>query len=98
MRARAGHWQYDIPGDRFTFNDQFYSIFGTTAQAVGGYTMTSAEYMKRFVHPDDAALVRRAIKESIETTDPTYGAELAHRALCRQTADLRRPNCRRNAG
>jgi PAS domain S-box-containing protein len=79
--ARAGHWQYDIPGDRFTFNDQFYSIFGTTAQAVGGYTMTSAEYMKRFVHPDDAALVRRAIKESIETTDPTYGAELAHRAL-----------------
>jgi PAS domain-containing protein len=68
--ARAGHWQYDIQGDRFTFNDQFYSIFGTTAQAVGGYTMTSAEYMKRFVHPDDAALVRQAIQKSIETTDP----------------------------
>ena len=79
--ARAGHWQYDIQGDRFTFNDQFYSIFGTTAQAVGGYTMTSAEYMKRFVHPDDAALVRQAIQKSIETTDPTYSDELGHRAL-----------------
>ena len=79
--ARAGHWQYDIQGDRFTFNDQFYSIFGTTAQAVGGYTMTSAEYMKRFVHPDDAVLVRQAIQKSIETTDPTYSDELAHRAL-----------------
>ena len=43
--------------------------------------MTSAEYMKRFVHPDDAALVRQAIQRSIETTDPTYSDELAHRAL-----------------
>ena len=79
--ARAGHWQYDIQSDRFTFNDQFYSIFRTTAQAVGGYTMTSAEYMKRFVHPDDAVLVRQVIQKSIETTDPTYSDELAHRAL-----------------
>ena len=79
--ARAGHWQYDIQGDLFTFNDQLYSIFGTTAQAVGGYTMTSAEYMKRFVHPDDAVLVRQVIQKSIETTDPTYSDELAHRAL-----------------
>src|SRR5581483_9077263 len=52
--ARAGHWQYDVERDLFTFNDQFYSVFGTTAEKIG-YTMTSAEYASRFVHPEDVA-------------------------------------------
>jgi PAS domain S-box-containing protein/putative nucleotidyltransferase with HDIG domain len=79
--ARAGHWQYDVERDLFTFNDQFYSIFGTTAEEVGGYTMSSAEYARRFVHPDDIGIVQRAIQKGIETSDPTFSDELEHRAL-----------------
>ena len=54
--AHLGPWELDIATDTFTFNDHFYAIFRTTADEVGGYTMSSAEYVRRFVHPDDAAL------------------------------------------
>ena len=55
--TKAGHWEYDVERDVFTFNDNFYRIFRTTAAAQGGYQMSSGEYARRFCHPDDAALV-----------------------------------------
>ena len=79
--ARAGHWEYDVLNDRFTFNDNFYQVFHTTAEAVGGYTMASAEYARRFVHPDDAAAVGIAVKAAIETTDPNFRQEFEHRMI-----------------
>ncbi|MGO9569461.1 MAG: PAS domain-containing protein [Desulfomonilaceae bacterium] len=54
--AHLGHWEYDVTEDLFTFNDHFYKIFRTTADQVGGYTMSSADYAGRFVHPDDISL------------------------------------------
>ncbi|MBI1203556.1 MAG: EAL domain-containing protein [Rhodopseudomonas sp.] len=79
--ARAGQWEYDFATDRFTFNDNFYRIFRTTAEAVGGYTMTSADYARRFVHPDDIALVGAEIKAAIEANDPAYRREFEHRIV-----------------
>jgi hypothetical protein len=79
--ARAGTWQYDVKSDRFTFNDQFYSIYRTSAQAVGGYTMRLDEYVNRFVHPDDAALVRRVIERASATDNPTLSDEVEHCAV-----------------
>ena len=79
--ARAGHWEYDVTNDRFTFNDNFYRIFHTTAEAVGGYTMTSAEYARRFVYPDDMPIVSAEVKEAIETNDPDYRREFEHRIV-----------------
>ncbi len=79
--ARAGLWQYDVDSDRFTFNDQFYAIFGTTAQMVGGYSMSSVEYVRRFVHPDDAVTVRQAIQGAVTATDSSYSGEMEHRVI-----------------
>ncbi len=79
--AQAGHWEYDVASDLFTFNDNFYRIFHTTAEQVGGYRMRSADYARRFCHPDDAPLVRKGIQASIETTDPTYSRQIEHRIL-----------------
>jgi PAS domain S-box-containing protein len=79
--AQAGHWEYDVATDLFTFNDNFYRIFHTTAEQVGGYLMRSADYARRFCHPDDAPLVRAGIKTAIETTDPAYSPQLEHRIL-----------------
>ncbi len=47
--AKLANWEYDVERDRFTFNDHFYSIFHTTAEAMGGYEMSSAEYAQRLV-------------------------------------------------
>ncbi len=79
--AHAGHWEYDVDSDTFTFNDNFYRIFRTTAEEVGGYEMSSAEYARRFCHPDDMHLVRQETEAAIQTDDPNYHRELEHRIL-----------------
>lgn len=79
--ARAGNWEYDVPNDLFTFNDNFYLIFRTTAEAVGGYTMSSAEYARRFVHPAEFELVGAQVKAAIETKDPDFNSEFEHRMI-----------------
>jgi len=79
--AKLGYWEYDVADDMFTFNDHFYRIFRTTAEQVGGYRMSSAEYAKRFVHPDDAAVVAEETRKAIETTDPHYSRQLEHRIV-----------------
>jgi PAS domain S-box-containing protein len=77
--ALAGHWEYSVASDTFTFNDNFYRIFRTTAEEVGGYKMSSADYASRFCHPDDTALVGKEVKAAIETRDPNYSRQLEHR-------------------
>lgn len=79
--AHAGHWEYDVATDTFTFNDYFYRIFRTTAEEVGGYTMGSAEYARRFCHPEDRHMVREETQAAIVSDDPYYGRELVHRIL-----------------
>ena len=79
--ARAGHWEYDIGSDIFTFNDNFYRIFRTTAEKVGGYKMSSADYARRFCHPDDAPMVGRETEAAIRSTDPNLSRQIEHRIL-----------------
>lgn len=81
IMAHLGHWEYDVTEDIFTFNDHFYKIFRTTAELMGGYTMSSAEYARRFVHPDDLEVVSDEIRKAIETTDPNYSRQLEHRII-----------------
>ncbi|HKK42086.1 MAG TPA: PAS domain-containing protein, partial [Bacteroidales bacterium] len=79
--ARAGHWEYDVDSDEFKFNDHFYSIFHTTVDKAGGYTMSSAEFAEKYVHPEDMDVVKTEIHRAIETTDPGYTSELEHRVI-----------------
>jgi diguanylate cyclase (GGDEF)-like protein/PAS domain S-box-containing protein len=77
--TRAARWEFDVASNRFTFNDMFYAIYGTTAEDVGGYEMSPAEYAQRFVYPDDIPVVGGEMQIAIETSDPTYSRELEHR-------------------
>ncbi|MCF8146748.1 MAG: PAS domain S-box protein [Deltaproteobacteria bacterium] len=79
--ARLGHWEYDVARDLFTFNDHFYKIFRTTAAEVGGYTLSSAEYAGRFVHPEDIPVVAEEIRKAIEATEPNFKRQLEHRII-----------------
>lgn len=79
--AHLGPWEYDVATDLFTFNDYFYKVFGTTAAAVGGYKMRSAEYAKRFLHPDDMTLVQEETRMALETDDPNYKRRMEHRII-----------------
>lgn len=81
--ARLAYWEYDVANDKFLFNDQFYSILRTTAEQEGGYTMPSAEYAKRFVHPEDSAVVNTEIQKALAATNPSYKQQLDHRIIFR---------------
>lgn len=79
--AHLGNWEYDFEKDLFTFNDNFYSIFRTNVQEVGSYQISSAEYARRFVHPDDAPLVGEEIGKAITTTERFFNQKLEHRII-----------------
>jgi PAS domain S-box-containing protein len=76
--ARLGPWEYDFIEDRFTFNDHFYKLFNTTAEEVGGFTMSAAEYAERFVHPDDVPSIKKKIRE-LHASDLDYRHPIEHR-------------------
>ena len=77
--ARAGHWEYDVGSDLFTFNDHFYRIFRTTAAEVGGYQMSSGDYARRFCHPEDIGIVGDEIRGLIDAPDASYQRQVEHR-------------------
>ncbi|MFH0726716.1 MAG: PAS domain S-box protein [Pseudomonadota bacterium] len=79
--AQLAPWEYDAATDVFTFNDHFYKIYRTTAREVGGYTLTSSEYGRRFVHPDDLQQFKKEIRFTVEATDPNFSRQLEHRIL-----------------
>ena len=79
--SRLANWEYDFYKDLFIFNDNFYSIFRTTVEKVGGYKISSAEYARNFVHPDDAALVGAEIQRVIESKERHFKTDLEHRII-----------------
>ncbi len=79
--AQLGYWEYNVDEDYFTFNDQFYSIFRTTAKKVGGYKVRPADYAKNFLHPDDMEIIDKEMKSALETKDPDYSRQMEHRII-----------------
>jgi GAF domain-containing protein/HAMP domain-containing protein len=79
--ARLANWEYDVYQDLFTFNDHFYSIFHTTVEKAGGYKLSSADYARIFVHPEDAPLVGNEIQKILESKERYLNTELEHRIL-----------------
>ncbi len=87
--ANLVNWEYDVISDRFIFNDRFYSLYGTTAEAEGGYRMSSGTYAQEFIHPEDRHLVYEEIEKSVNTQDPSFVSSLDHRII-RRDGDIRR--------
>lgn len=81
--AHMAYWEYDISTAMFTFNDRFYTLYGTTAEHEGGYRMPVNTYIKNFVHPEDIGRVQAAIDTSLVAQDPGSHSELAHRIIRR---------------
>ncbi|MCE5214424.1 MAG: response regulator [Methanobacterium sp.] len=76
--AKLVYWEYDTENDLFTFDDQFYTLYGTTAAEQGGYHMSSADYANRFIPLEEQALVGVEVAKALETEDPHYSSTLSH--------------------
>jgi PAS domain S-box-containing protein len=74
--AKLGAWEYDVATDTFIFDEQFYAIYGTTPEKEGGMKMVSSEYVKRFITPADAAIVKIDTDAALVTKDPNFSRHL----------------------
>ncbi len=80
--ARMGHWEYEVASDEFIFNDQYYSLHETTAVAMGGYRMRSADFARRLVHPDSTSQVGATIQLALKSDDQNALIQVEARILC----------------
>ena len=76
--ARLGQWEMDVETATFTLDDDFLKLLGTSAEREGGHRMTTAEYARRFIPPDEAAIVAEEVGKAIAAADPNFTRQLEH--------------------
>jgi PAS domain S-box-containing protein len=81
--AHMGHWEMDLATQVFTFNDQFYALYGTTAAREGGLTMPAEVYARQFVHPDEIGLVANEVSRTMSGEYDDHPAQVEHRIVRR---------------
>ncbi len=79
--AKLSTWEYNFALDRFTFPDQSFSLFNTTAEHEGGNTMSSGHFAQKYIYPDDRVLIEKEIRKAFETPDPAYTSYMEYRVI-----------------
>lgn len=64
--AHLGNWEWDITGNKLSWSDEIYHIFGLTPQQFGG---TYASFMQT-VHPDDRQHVEQQVRTALQAMRP----------------------------
>jgi PAS domain S-box-containing protein len=78
--AQVGYWEFDVETHRFTFTDEFYTLYGTTAEQEGGYQMSAEQFAEKFV-PHGASIAAQEMQKAIENRDKAYRRQLETRSL-----------------
>jgi len=79
--AQLGQWQLEIDTATFTFDDDLLKLLGTSAEREGGHQMSAADYARRFIPPEEAALVTEEIGRAAAATDPHFTRQLEHQFI-----------------
>jgi hypothetical protein len=86
--ASLAHWELDTATMMFTFNDQFYALYGTTAEREGGYQMSAETYARKFLFPEDVQLVTDPVAKHLVSADADTTSTLEHR-IRRRDGEMR---------
>jgi len=81
--AHLGSWELDVAGDRLTWSDEVFRIFGLRP----GEFATTYEAFLAAVHPDDRKAVDAAYQGSCRPGHDGY--EIEHRVVRRDTGEIR---------
>lgn len=79
--VKLARWEYDVETDLFTFDDQFYALYGTTAEREGGPLMSSRDYAQKFIPSEESSLIAEEISKALATTDPNFTSQVEHRII-----------------
>lgn len=66
------YWEYETEKDLFTFDDQFYALYGTSAEEEGGNMISGQEYIERFVDPSGYEIMDKEFAKTFEADDPDF--------------------------
>jgi PAS domain S-box-containing protein len=79
--AKLVQWEYDVKTGMFSFDEQFYALYGTTSQHEGGPLMTAETYARKFIPPEESYVVAEAIAKTLASNDPNFTDQLEHRIV-----------------
>jgi PAS domain S-box-containing protein len=77
--AKLAHWEFDVESGLFSFDDQFFSLYGTTAELEGGRLMSAQTYARKFIPPAESALVAEELARALAARDPEFTHQIEHR-------------------
>ncbi|OYW30924.1 MAG: hypothetical protein B7Z47_02645, partial [Chthoniobacter sp. 12-60-6] len=81
--AKLTHWEFDVVNNIVTADDHIFHLLGTTSDQEGGLSMSPEEYIRRFVHPEDAGIVATEVALGIAADDPDFARQFEHRIIRR---------------
>ena len=70
--AKMVYWEYETEKDLFTFDDQFYALYGTSEEEEGGNMISGQEYTERFVDPSAYEIMEQEFAKTFEADDPDF--------------------------
>jgi PAS domain S-box-containing protein len=76
--AKLVYWEYDVDREMFTFNDQFYELYGSNQEQEGGCSMSSSIFADRFLPPEERGIVAEELGKCISTSDANYCGQATH--------------------
>jgi PAS domain S-box-containing protein len=85
--AKLAHWEFDVVNNLFSGDEHIFELLGTTPEQEGGFSMPPEEYIRRFVHPEDAGLVASETALATAATDPGYARQFEQRIIRRDGAE-----------
>lgn len=78
--AQVGYWEFNPETRLFTFSDELYALFGTTAEAEGGYQVSADQFAQKFM-PSGASIAGLEMQKAVENQDEAYSRQIETRAL-----------------
>lgn len=85
--AHLAPWQYHQETDLFEFDDAFYAFYATSTAKEGAF-LTPQEYVRRFVHPDDFALVESEMNKIVVSAEKS-GINVFDHRIVRRDGEIR---------
>ncbi|MBN8419747.1 MAG: PAS domain S-box protein [Verrucomicrobia bacterium] len=81
--AKLAHWEFDVVKNTVSADEHIFRLLGTTSEQEGGLSMSPEEYVRRFVHPEDAGIIATEVALGIAAHDPHFARQFEHRVTRR---------------
>lgn len=77
--TKLGHWELDPTAGRFTLDESFYKLLGTSAAIEGTLEMSMDDYTRRFLPPDEIPRLQEVVARALVEQEPGGASAIEHR-------------------